>query len=792
MNGAFLRINSAAWPFGQRALKKRLAVLALVVTCTVHAKQSLASFTQAAKQESCATHEDANRALDLMQVNVEVINNAHSSTNPVGSILDYLWTPRLISSFEQGKKMAYGLISRMTSLPKTSSKKILCALRSAVSMDGTENLNGASGRLKKKFHTCSVVSSSGILRKYSYGQQIDAADAVFRFNDAPTQKYEDVVGKKESIRIVNDQFPTRVKNGDPLCKINPNITYVAANNNPFNYPTPYLQELAKLYPKVEIYDLRPNFLSNFTDALNTMYAEPWFDSGTWAAATSGAAGVLLALHLCDNVNLYGMAATKSARDTRYHYYEEDRNGLDAGFHATFDVEKDLWRRLALNTENDLEETNVATIQGFSSFKACNAFFEAPLIPPPPMQHSLWLAILFEVVLIILFPLALTAMLFIRRPWLAPVTILRNYSRYVRQTWSASHTTLTYYGLVLLINDMICSLISKRYHHKYPWDPLNVGLGAEIIKAVVSLTAVAVVSKQQRPSAYLLETNTRSPHEESNEIDPSLDAQLESDPGNAATSQSDAEDRERIWWMAALQLLPAAACYCANYYMLVKVLATLHTGSYYIFRNAATLFTMVLCSCCLQRSVSWQQMMAVGALFVGCYFTRVWPDGSVYFPLFTGALMAMASALLCALGAVFNERVMKSQAFRYELGIDRLNLLLYIECIIGFVVLLVWQSHKQVPIGWPEITPDFIVLILTQAVLGLCVSRVLFYSDSVSKSFVGCFRELSNCFLVPIVVESFRWDWTVAIGGSWILFALLLYFTVPDPPNTCQKNKQTDE
>ena len=57
------------------------------------------------------------------------------------------------------------------------------------------------GALKKvKYKRVAVVGSGGILQKYKLGKEIDAMDAVFRFNDAPVIGFENMVGSKTTFR----------------------------------------------------------------------------------------------------------------------------------------------------------------------------------------------------------------------------------------------------------------------------------------------------------------------------------------------------------------------------------------------------------------------------------------------------------------------------------------------------------------------------------------------------------------------------------------------------------------
>ena len=75
-------------------------------------------------------------------------------------------------------------------------------------------------RARRHFRTCAVVSSSGALAASHHGAEIDAHDAVFRFNSAPTAGFQEQVGSKTTFRILNSQVLAYadVHNflGDPL------------------------------------------------------------------------------------------------------------------------------------------------------------------------------------------------------------------------------------------------------------------------------------------------------------------------------------------------------------------------------------------------------------------------------------------------------------------------------------------------------------------------------------------------------------------------------------------------
>ena len=90
----------------------------------------------------------------------------------------------------------------------TISKYILEKMKH-LPMDILLNKSDSSGRkqrsktMKKQYETCALVGTAAVVTDAQRGGEIDANDAVFRTDDAPTKRYEQFVGRRTTYRIVS-------------------------------------------------------------------------------------------------------------------------------------------------------------------------------------------------------------------------------------------------------------------------------------------------------------------------------------------------------------------------------------------------------------------------------------------------------------------------------------------------------------------------------------------------------------------------------------------------------------
>ncbi|XP_071803193.1 CMP-N-acetylneuraminate-beta-galactosamide-alpha-2,3-sialyltransferase 1-like [Asterias amurensis] len=199
-----------------------------------------------------------------------------------------------------------------------------------------KNPSVSSLRAGKDCLSCAVVGSGGILNGSHAGREIDSHDLVFRLNKAVTYgKHADNVGQKTNVYIF---FPQSA-HLQTLKTTNVSLLYAMFNSFDLTYAAEMFgigkrnHKLRADPTKLKI--IHPNFFR---------YVFAKYLDGKSMKPTTGAVAVMLALHLCDSVTIYGFGY-----DPRYtmHYY--DTRFIKRSYKSTWthDVEneKRLWDKL---------------------------------------------------------------------------------------------------------------------------------------------------------------------------------------------------------------------------------------------------------------------------------------------------------------------------------------------------------------------------------------------------------------------------------------------------------------
>ncbi|KAK1803703.1 hypothetical protein P4O66_021110 [Electrophorus voltai] len=192
---------------------------------------------------------------------------------------------------------------------------------------------GTSGSqsLTLRCGTCAVVSSSGHMRGSGCGSKIDAHECVIRMNAAPTQGFEADVGNRTSVRMVSHTSVPHLLRGERLFfGHDADTRYVVwgpernmrqdGKGQVFNA----LAALARRHPPAHLYAVSREKVLYCDRVFQEETGKDRMKSG--AFLSTGFFTLILALEVCDSVDVYGMmdgsyCSLANHSSVPYHYYE---------------------------------------------------------------------------------------------------------------------------------------------------------------------------------------------------------------------------------------------------------------------------------------------------------------------------------------------------------------------------------------------------------------------------------------------------------------------------------------
>ena len=198
----------------------------------------------------------------------------------------------------------------------------------------------------KLYGTCAVVGASGVLRFYAYGSEIDSHDAVFRFNRAPTRRYEKFVGQRTTYRFESPLHAGFHEGNESNVMPMPTKSYL------------YLHTVYhRKHPYTKLYLL---------DVGINAYAA----TAVQALPSVGYLALVTALHRCASVTVYGFS-WQQAFGVPHHYYnnEQPRRGQKSAY--DYDAEQTHLRKLAKEGHVRLPEPCIAGCQKISGMPCTN-------------------------------------------------------------------------------------------------------------------------------------------------------------------------------------------------------------------------------------------------------------------------------------------------------------------------------------------------------------------------------------------------------------------------------------
>uniref|UniRef100_A0A667XH40 ST3 beta-galactoside alpha-2,3-sialyltransferase 1 n=1 Tax=Myripristis murdjan TaxID=586833 RepID=A0A667XH40_9TELE len=165
-----------------------------------------------------------------------------------------------------------------------------------------------------KCRSCAVVGNSRNLKGSHYGALIDSHDIIMRMNRGRTQGYEIDVGTRTTHHVM---YPESAK---PL----PNTTHLVL----FPFKTKdFRWTISSLTSDHKYQPTKNTIEADLTDypAFMKYVHENWLLNPTRTYPSTGFMAVVLSLHMCDEVSVFGFGADSDGNWS--HYFEELRNKL---------------------------------------------------------------------------------------------------------------------------------------------------------------------------------------------------------------------------------------------------------------------------------------------------------------------------------------------------------------------------------------------------------------------------------------------------------------------------------
>ncbi|XP_055075278.1 CMP-N-acetylneuraminate-beta-galactosamide-alpha-2,3-sialyltransferase 1 [Misgurnus anguillicaudatus] len=173
---------------------------------------------------------------------------------------------------------------------------------------------------------CAVVGNSGNLLGSRYGALIDSNDFVIRMNEGPTAGFERDVGSMTTHRLIYPESAMDMDNNTHLVLLPFKILDLQWLISVFT--TKHIDQ-TYMYVKPSIKADKNKVLIVHPAFIKYVY-ESWLQRQGKYPST-GFISIVFALHICDEVNVFGFGATSD--NAWHHYFEDFVIGVNGGPHA---------------------------------------------------------------------------------------------------------------------------------------------------------------------------------------------------------------------------------------------------------------------------------------------------------------------------------------------------------------------------------------------------------------------------------------------------------------------------
>ena len=195
------------------------------------------------------------------------------------------------------------------------------------------------------YATCAIVGNSGVTLLASAGSEIDEHDAVIRMNLAPVRGFEDHVGSRTTFQVVNSPNMREMLAGSLPWQTNDNATRLVMFETATAFARTHLASVLMEEYRDTALLLNPSFAEYCLQVWQTLKRSVELDTGRefHKKPMSGFFATMMALQMCDHVDLYGFDAyTGSKMKNLYHYFDHVQGFTDV---HSFDLAMHIFRKI---------------------------------------------------------------------------------------------------------------------------------------------------------------------------------------------------------------------------------------------------------------------------------------------------------------------------------------------------------------------------------------------------------------------------------------------------------------
>jgi len=172
-----------------------------------------------------------------------------------------------------------------------------------------------NGRIGVMAASCAVVGNSSNLRGSHYGHLIDQHAYVFRMNKAPTKGYADDVGTRTTFHVLHPWVPLEEQYDKRTIHLVVSLGAINSNQTALQQLEDMYLGASPDYSRLRIINL------DFIRYVNQVWFAPNVKPGEDKVPSIGFNTVIIALHMCQKVDLFGFSAPNN-RGIWEHYFEK--------------------------------------------------------------------------------------------------------------------------------------------------------------------------------------------------------------------------------------------------------------------------------------------------------------------------------------------------------------------------------------------------------------------------------------------------------------------------------------